>query len=310
MPSNPIVDNIESNIMLTSIVKKIKRIPSYFYRNYIAPRIFSIRDRKILSKNLELKNKYIGQRCFIIGGGPSITDIDLSRLNQEFTFVTNEFEKNKQYHPLNPKFHLISDSLYYAEDLDSYWLARFQEKDKDIPVRTTMLLNMAALPFVKKHGLFKNHEVFYIGTQGIMTDKLPFSIELDKYVPMPKNSLLLSLISACYMGFSPIYILGCEHDFLAHPLKPGEHTVTWYPYSYMDPNLKNIDAQAAKKYTSVKDSFMSYEDIIVNTLQLFKNYRLFYRQAKQEYPNIQIFNATPNSFLDVFPMINFEDIKP
>ena len=302
-----------NSIMLTGAIKKIKGIPSYFYRNFAAPRIYSLRDRKILLKNIELKNKYSGQHCFIIGGGPSVANIDLPKLSQEYTFVTNEFDKNPKYQALAPKFHLMSDSQYYTEDTGSFWLKRFKEKDQNISKETTVLLNLASRPFIKKYGLFKNHSVFYIGTQGIMSDNFPFSIKLDRYVPMPKNSLLLCLISAYYMGFSPIYILGCEHDFLAYPLKPGEpNTNNWYPYSYVDKEIANLDlsnAQVAIKFASERDAFANYECAMAHVLQLYKNYRLFYKKAKQANPDFQVLNVTPNSFLDVFPHIDFDQIK-
>ena len=111
--------------MLASIAKKIKVIPSYFYRNYAAPKIYSIRDKKILSKNLELKDKYAGHRCFLIGAGPSIADTDLSRLSREYTFVVNEFEKNTQHRSLTPNFHVISESNYFTESGPEYWRGPF-----------------------------------------------------------------------------------------------------------------------------------------------------------------------------------------
>ena len=299
--------------MLTNIIRKIKGIPSYFYRNYAAPRIYSLRDRKILSRNTELQNKYSGQRCFIIGGGPSVANVDLSKLSREYTFVVNEFDKNPQYHALSPKFHLMSDSQYYTEDTDSFWLKRFKEKDKNVPEKTTMLLNLASRPFIKKYDLFKNHSVFYIGTQGIMSDNFPFSIKIDSYVPLPKNSLLLCLISAHYMGFSPIYLLGCEHDFLAYPLRSGEpNTNNWYSYSHVDEEISKLDlsdAQVAIKFATERDAFANYECAMAHVLQLYKNYRLFYKKARQANPDFQVLNATPNSFLDVFPHIDLDQIK-
>ena len=76
---------------------KFERIFKYPYRNFIAPRIYSIRDRKILSRNLAVKYKYSNQRCFVIGSGPSISDIDFAQLQNEYTFVCNEFDKNPRY---------------------------------------------------------------------------------------------------------------------------------------------------------------------------------------------------------------------
>lgn len=295
--------------MLTNIRKKIKEIPSYFYRNYIAPRIYGTLDRKILSKNLDLKNKYAGRRCFIIGGGPSIANINLSQLSHEYTFVMSEFEKNLQYRSLAPKFHIISDSNYFTEGGTEYWPRRFKEKDRDIPTDTTMIINLAARSFIKKYDLFKWHRTYYVGTQGIFTDNLPFNINLDRYIPCPKNSVLMCILAAAWMGFNEIYLLGCEHSFLAQPL--GKNKSLGFNHSYEDETSKLdiTDNEVLKKYISPKELNFTYEMNMASMLQLFRSYRLFYAKARKTHPDLKIFNATPNSFLDVFPMINFEDIK-
>lgn len=294
--------------MLTDAIKKIKRIPSYFYRNYAAPRIYSFRDRKILSKNLELKNKYAGRRCFLIGAGPSIASTPLTKLNKEHAFVVNEFEKNGQYQALSPKFHIISESNYFNENGPEYWRNQFKEKDRHVPVDTTMILNLGARPFVEKNGLFKKHQIYYVGTQGIFSNNFPFNIELDKYVPQPKNSMLMCMMAAAWMGFNEIYLLGCEHSFLAQPL--GKNKSLGFSHSYEEEAsaTDNLNNEVFKKYLGQKELNSNYELSMANILQLFSNYRLFYSKAIKLHPNLKIFNATPNSFLDVFPMINFEDI--
>lgn len=45
--------------------------------------------RQSLSRLAELKDKYRGERCFIIGNGPSLRQTDVSRLKNEFTFGMN-----------------------------------------------------------------------------------------------------------------------------------------------------------------------------------------------------------------------------
>lgn len=37
----------------------------------------------------ELKDKYQGERCFVIGNGPSLRDTDVAKLKDEFTFGMN-----------------------------------------------------------------------------------------------------------------------------------------------------------------------------------------------------------------------------
>lgn len=292
-----------------AIINKLKSLNGYFYRNLIAPRIYSFRDREILRKNRIISQVYQGKRCFIIGGGPSVSDIDLGLLNNEYTFTLNQFDKNPQYNKLGPKFHIISDSAYYTEGETEYFPKQFREKDKTIPHKTIMCLNLRAKNFVEKYGLFKNHRVYYFGTQGIFTGNLPFNIKLDKYVPQPKNSILLCLLIASWMGFKEIYLLGCEHNFLSFNIGYGKALT--YSHNYED-ELSKLDPtndEVVKKYIAPRDLKLTYEKNVANVLQLFRNYRFFYQKARKTYPGIQIYNATPNSFLDIFPMIKFEDIK-
>ncbi|MBI2064472.1 MAG: hypothetical protein HYT62_00240 [Candidatus Yanofskybacteria bacterium] len=292
-----------------SILSKIRHVDSYLYRNLIAPRLYSWRDRKILEKNLELKNKYAGKRCFIIGGGPSVSNIDLGILSNEYTFVMAEFDKNLEYLKLMPKFHIIADSAYFSEDQTEYWPERLRAKSGFIPTQTIMYINIGAKSFIDKYGLFKNHRVYFIGMQGIFTENLPFNIGLTKYVPYPKNSVLMCLMVAHWMGFEEIYLLGCEHNFLSFNIGRGKSLV--YSHSYQD-ELSKLDPSndaVLKKYISPRDLKLTYEKNIAHVLQLFKNYRFFYKRAREENPKIRILNATPDSFLDVFPMVNFEDIK-
>lgn len=295
--------------MLSDIIRKINKIPSYFYRNYAAPRIYSFRDRKILSRNLELKNKYTGQRCFAVGAGPSIANTDLSKLKREYTFVVNEFEKNPQHKALSPKFHIITESNYFTEGGPEYWLGRFKEKDRTISTETIMIVNLRAKLFIEKNDLFKRHTIYYVGTQGIFSNNFSFNINLSYYLPNPKNSILMCLMTAVWMGFDEIYLLGCEHSFLAQPLGPSKSLGFGHSYEDEAFGLDISNKQVLEKYLSSKEINSNYELNILNTLQLFRNYRLFYSKALKTRPDLKIFNATPNSFLDVFPVINFEDIK-
>lgn len=291
------------------IINKLRSVNSYLYRNLIAPRFYSFRDRNILRKNLEIRNIHQNKRCFIIGGGPSVANIDLGILTDEYTFVLNEFDKNTQYNKLKPNFHIISDTAFYTEGETEYFPERFRAKDKSVPKETIMCLNLRAKNFVEKYGLFKNHKVYYFGTQGIFTDNLPFNIEVDKYIPQPKNSVLMCLMIASWMGFKEIYLMGCEHNFLSFNIGYGKSLV--YDHNYED-ELSKLDSkndEVMKKYIPIRDQMLTYEKNIANVLQLFRNYKFFYAKAKKLYPGIKIYNATPDSFLDVFPMINFNEIK-
>ena len=262
-----------------------------------------------MAKNKELQNKYGSKRCFLVGGGPSVKNIDLGTLKNEYTFVMGEFDNNPQFDSLNPKFYVIGDSVYFTEGESKYWNKQFEKKDKSIKSGTNIFVSLDARNFIEKYNLFANHKFYYFGTQGIISENFPFNINLDRYLPWPKNSMLLSMMIAVYLGFEEIYLLGCEHNFLCFNI--GQGKAISYDYGHKD-SVTEADIyndEVVKKLAVPRDLTMTYEENIAHVFQLFKNYRLLYKRIKKLYPDTKIFNATPNSYLDVFPMIDFKDIK-
>ncbi|TSA45572.1 hypothetical protein D4R52_02135 [bacterium] len=279
----------------------------YLYVNIIHPRISNFRYFNILSKNLELKNSMEGKRAFIIGGGPSLKNINLAKLKDEQTFALNEFDQNPKFNEVLPKNYLIIDSSYYTLGDDHYLTEQFQKKGKSLPEDTVLFINVSAKNFIEKNKMFTGHKLYYVAMEGIYSDKLPLNIDIDEVVPRPKNSILMALVIATYMGFEEIYLLGCEHNFLSMNIGSKKFT---YEHSYNDPraNIDPNDTELIKKYTNPRDLTLTYEKQIMNVKQLFKNYRLFWQKVQKEHPKTKIYNATPDSFLDVFPKIDFDKI--
>lgn len=68
---------------------------SFFYRDRIQPAGEGLtyrldpRGRRSRRRLDEVRNRHAGKRCFIIGNGPSLRDMDLSKLRDEYTFGLN-----------------------------------------------------------------------------------------------------------------------------------------------------------------------------------------------------------------------------
>lgn len=291
------------------IVRAIKYPISYAYKHIFLPKILSRRYSVILKDNKSLEGKFQGQQCFVIGGGPSLKDINLKLLEGEQTFVVNEFDKHPDYRLLMPSNHAIMDPDYFTLAEDHHLTQQFIKKSETIRPETTVFMNILAKPFIEKRGLFKKHKIHYIAMQGIYSDKFNFNIKIEKVVPWPKNSILMCLLLATYMGFEKIYIIGCEHNFLATNIGIGKALTFDHAYSDGRELIDTTNPEEAKKYTVEKDLYLPYERQIAHIKQLFTNYRLLNGKIAKLYPQTQIFNATPDSFLDVFPSIDFKDIK-
>lgn len=260
--------------------------------------------KDVLQKNRTLFNSKKGGTCFILGNGPSINSQNLTLLADKETFVMNNFWKHPQYKIIRPKYLLAGELSSYSQN------KRPEIGGVDLPSsdpiisqtpETILILNSIAKNFIDQNKLFLQNSVYYVLQQGPMDDKLSFNIDPTKPLPFPKNSAILAIILAVYMGFETIYLLGCEHDFLAYPANKS-----YAGFRGFYDKQQNL-SQKVSDDPRYKDT--RYEDMIVSCLKLFRNYRLLAEKITKQYPQIKIYNATPNSFLDVFPTINFEDIK-
>lgn len=293
-----------------NFVSKFTRIPRYIFKHIIYPRILSIKYRGILSKNLRLKNKYRGQRCFIVASGPSIAQLDLGRLKNEKTIVFNEFDKLAQAKKITPTYYVFADTCYFTEATDHYLTQQFLNKQNVIDSKTEIIIHAFGKNFVESNNLFKNHKINYVLPHGIISQYFRFNINIDRVVPLPKNSVIMCIMLAVYAGFKEIYLLGCEHSFLAQPIGLGKSLTYQHAYSNeLDDFSHTTDRKTARRYFVERDLDVDYETNIARVLQLFKNYRLLKKKLAKEKPDVKIFNATPNSFLDVFPFVDFEDIN-
>lgn len=262
--------------------------------------------RNTLKKNQDLFNSKKGGTCFILGNGPSLNNQNPTPLADKETFVMNNFWRHSQYKIIRPKYLIAGDLSSYAKNQRPVeaWGANHPGGGVDLPdsdvvisqvPETKLILNSVAKNFVEQNKLFLQNQVYYVLEQGPMDEDLRFNLNLTKPIPFPKNSVILALMSALYMGFETIYLLGCDHDFLAYPAKKAH--IGFKPF------------YESKQDTASYKEESSYEDMIESGLKLFRNYRLLKEKKTKLYPRVNIYNATPNSFLDVFPTVNFEDIK-
>lgn len=259
--------------------------------------------RPILKKNLELKDSQKGKRCFIIGNGPSIKDQNLLKLSGEQTFVVNTFWNHPQFKEINPKYYIITDTdVFPKKESDNYWSQELLNKKYIIEgnPETKMLLNILGKDTIEKNDIYPQNKKYYLVLGGYFNENGRFNIRIDETIPHTKNVIITCLIAAAYMGFEEIYLLGCEHDFLAHP-----NLYSWKHF-YEEEKINIHDKKDQEYFRLAKPS---YEAQIDQVKTLFRNYRLLKTKLSVERPKIRIFNVTPNSFLDVFPMVKFEDIK-
>lgn len=276
--------------------KLIKKLRNRFNRFKL------YRKNKItLENNKKLKNTQIGKHCFIMGTGPSIKDQNLLRLKNEQTFAVNTFWMHPQFKEINPKYY-VSVEPYSPKVENNFWLEKFIKNAyrlSEVPME--LFFNIKTKEDIESKNLIPPNKIHYLAIDGFFRENLKYNIDLNQVIPNPKNVVLASILVAVYMGFEEIYLLGCEHDYLTYRTNYELNNYFYESDKFDMNNPKDVERYGL--------TVTSYESLIDHAGKLFRNYRLLKAKLAKEKPRVKIFNATPNSFLDVFPSVDFEDIK-
>jgi hypothetical protein len=178
-----------------SVIKKIKI--SWRYRLAALGVSLTENERKLA----RLRNIHKGERCFIIGNGPSLNHLDLKKLKSEYTFGVNAIYLNQEKMGFAPTYHVVEDT-FVAED------------------RSDEISNYKnSIKFAGNHldYCLKNPDSFI--WLNVMFD---YS-EYKNFPKFSKNSLrkiwvggtvsYLCMQLAYYMGFAEVYLIGFDHNY-------------------------------------------------------------------------------------------------
>src|SRR6267142_1190806 len=171
----------------------------------------------LLKRNEIFRDRHKGQRCFVIGNGPSLKNQDLSPLTREVTLAVNSF----YLHPLigeswQPDYYFLSDPQYFDGTVD---LPEFSSLAAHIQSAPFFVPHYAR-DFLVKYDALPASRTFYVAHCGEVEGKRWKKPDLTGVNPGVQTVVQLAIMAAMYMGCSPIYLLGVDHDWLSHG---GEH---------------------------------------------------------------------------------------
>lgn len=169
--------------------------------------------RNVLKKNKIYENKYVGKRCFILGNGPSLKDLDFKVLAEEYVFTVNLLSKNPDYKKLKSNFHVFTDPVFFDLNNEENYSEEYLDAFKNINSNTNKpvcFMPVQALPFVRKCMLDKILHINYINTCLSFHDSMKGTQKFERLTVSHSTVVLNAIQLAIYMGFSEIYLLGCD----------------------------------------------------------------------------------------------------
>ena len=240
-----------------------------------------------IKKTCRLRDRHIGKRCFILGSGSSVKLQDIKKLSGEIvmsvsnSFVHPDFQFIKpMYHILPPVFR--SHSHLYEKSKFVEWLKEMDSKIFDAEI----ILHIFDKQIVDENSIFKNRKMHWIEYTHWNED---FNTPIDpRSIPHIWSVSEAAITMAVYMGFEKIYLLGFDHDWFNGPL------------NYFYDEKKEHRVQPTKEALRFADS----EFQMRRHASIFKKYKYLYSLRQ----NIFNANAERNSYVDVFPKVEYDSL--
>lgn len=244
----------------------------------------------ILQLNRRFQDIHTGKRCFILATGPSIKSQNLLNLKDEWCFGVSDFYKHRDYKIIKPDYYCLAP--LHAPFSDEDGLRRFEELRESSHKDETFFFGLRDKRLFERSSLANAAQnIHFLNIRQM--DKAPREIDLTHNFPNLSSVSIMAISIAIYMGFSNIYLLGCDHNNLW----------TW--------DGKSAQNQLQHFYDGVPSIGYQHQAFdIDHTLRAHLRVREQYKWVNQlaQRKNAKILNATPGSYIDIFPRVNLEDV--
>lgn len=235
----------------------------------------------------KLKNKYKGKTVFLIGNGPSLNKTPLFLLKNEHTMVFNRFSLMLDRLNWSPSFYSTTDDLVLQNIIDEAIGISEIAKYSFFPD-----ISFRGKVFFKKFP--KKDNILWINQK----PKLGFSTKLPD-VFLGGTTIYEGIQILKYLGFNKIVLLGVDMNYKVHTTAKKINSASEIVSTKNDdPN--HFDPRyfgKGKKYHQPEKHVL---DNIFNSLRFLRDYAI-------NCEDFEIVNASIESKLDYFRMVNLED---
>lgn len=254
---------------------------------------------RLVQRNSELRDCHKGERCFLLATGPSVQNQDLTVLQGELCIAVSHFFLHKDIKVIAPKYHVIAP--YHPPFTFDQIKRLFEGFNEFYPDDVTYFFGhrpyeYSLLNFLESNPQFKRKNSYFINySSSHELDETNFnnpdSWDIAKS-PFEIRTVVYSAIQvAIYMGCNEIYLIGCDHDYLLDMKRVTNHHF-----------YKEEDGQSDVEVLTSFDTERWFQEYYYR----WKEYRLMREYSKQF--GCKIFNATKGGMLDVFPVVNFDNL--
>lgn len=295
---------------LEGICRKISMTNAIMYgtdvaklRNSLVSEKFKRKHKKyydILKNNIKFYNIHKGQRCFILGNGPSLGKQDLSLLSDEYVFTVSHIHRYEYCDSLHINYHFYCDPFFFRKDTEIEEVAsvkkeylnslRYLTGKKDV----TCFISTMGYDEIQKCGGIKKENMAYYSSPLFFYDGYDEEFDFCEPIPSFQTVIHWAIAMAIYMGFKEIYLLGCDCTNILSFLCP-EQEIHMYKKNEMD-----IAAQEyIRRQSGLELQFQGWG-------RIFHLYKQLYEYCNRR--DTILANCSGETVLDCIPRIKYEDV--
>ncbi len=247
------------------------------FKDYLISQKQYFENRSICNELKKYKNIHKGQRCFIIGTGPSLTARDLDRLKGEITFGSNRI------------FEIFSQTDWrptYYMNQDYKLICKFEKEIKELSVRRKFM------PIDCKN-IFEGEtdiSYFVLRHKEYYPKDADFSRKIDKYMGQGFTVTYGAIQLAFYMGFSEVYLLGIDHNYSISLNEKG--------IPVMDDGVQDYF-----KGSKASNQGLNLPRVVESTVAYMTA-----RKFADKQPNFAVYNATRGGKLEAFERVCLDEV--
>ncbi len=238
-----------------------------------------------------LKNIHAGERCFIIGNGPSLKMHDLTKLSDEKKFATNMFLVHPQLEEVNLDYYCASDWVHWSQE--GGFTPNLKQAFRKLP-RCTFFFEYGCYPVYKRTAELQNRRVYFLFLDESHKVSVGFfRTDVEKPVYWGGSVVIdFCLPLAYYMGFENIYLIGCDYDWHGGAAQQFQSSY-FYEAGKDDRELEKFGLQ----------SYAGTPEHIAHAMGSFQVIKKYFEGSGRA-----IYNAGYGGKLEVFPRVNYDDL--
>ena len=293
---------VEMTIDLNELDEKMKEMMlSIQPGKQFSPEVEALMEQRIdppfekTAETLEpYRGKFKGQRCFIIGNGPSLRAEDLERIKGEFCIGSNQVYRMFEKTAWRPRVYTAVDETMFRDTFKEVSavdvelkLCSLLETDKMYPIEGLLPLKLIS----------KGDWIIY--------QRMPeFSDDVTKCVYHATTISYINMQIAAFMGFDELVLTGFDHKFPQHwkispdVLKNPEKYInsTTIPGGY----YKMRGVENAEFYPG---NYSGSAYCIEEVTRAYRKAKLYFEEHGR-----RIVNSTRGGRLEVFERVNFDKL--